>query len=251
MGVRRQVAQSLSFSVAYTFSKTLSVWYPSQYFDDKRNYGPVGQDRRHMLVVSYTYELPRLGARLGNKALAAITDRWQLSGITSFSSGAPFTPTLSTSPNVDFTGSTSGNWGALNPGGDTARLWVVGDPILSRSEKTFGRTFNTSAFAMPTRCSWTNQTTACFGNAGLGVLTGPGINNWDITLTKSIPIKGERAMLRFRSEFYNIWNHTQFSSLDASSTFNPNTGAQTNANFGAYTAARTSRIIAFSLRFEF
>ena len=250
--VRRRLSRSLSFGVGYTFSKTLSTIYPSQYFDDKKYYGRVTQDRTHNFIASYTYDLPNPAARLGSKALSAITDRWQFSGITTFSSGAPFTPTLSTSPSKDLTGSTSATfWSSLAAGGDPAQVNVIGDPVLSKSEKTFGRTFNTSAFAMPTPCSWTNQTPACFGNVGQGVLRGPGINNWDMTLSKSIPIKGDRASLRFRSEFYNAPNHTQFSSVNSSATFNPNTGAQTNGNFGAYTAARTARIIAFSLRLQF
>ena len=56
--------------------------------------------------------------------------------------------------------------------------------------------------------------------------------------------------IQFRWEMYNAFNHTQFSSFDTSARFDP-AGNQVNTRFGEYTAARSPRIMQFSLRFMF
>ena len=192
-----------------------------------------------MLTINYVYEVPKLSAHLG-KFLAPLTDGWTLSGVTSLSTGGPFTPSLGTIAGTDFTGSSEG-----------ARINVVGDPFLPKDQRTFGNNFNTAAFAPPTPCSRTNQNLACFGNAGTNIMYGPGTNNWDLSVQKQIPIAlGEKRSLELRAEAYNAPNHTQFSGYDTSTRFDA-TGKQTNANFGAYNSARSPRIMAFTLRFQF
>ncbi len=67
-------------------------------------------------------------------------------------------------------------------------------------------------------------------------------------LQMSFPLGlGEGRVLQFRGEFFNAFNHTQFSAIDSAASFNQ-AGAQVKASFGAFTAARNPRIIAFSLR---
>jgi hypothetical protein len=61
----------------------------------------------------------------------------------------------------------------------------------------------------------------------------------------------ERASLQFRGEFYNAFNHTQWSGINASPQFNPATGAQTNALFGQATSDRGPRVIQLALRVSF
>jgi hypothetical protein len=120
---------------------------------------------------------------------------------------------------------------------------VTGKAPLSKGEKTFYRNFNTAAFAL--------TPVGSFGNAGVGILRGPGSNNWDVSLRKNIPVGlGENRPLQFRAEFYNAFNHTQFSGLDSAARFDA-TGAQVNANLGAFTSARDGRVISFTLRFQF
>jgi hypothetical protein len=65
------------------------------------------------------------------------------------------------------------------------------------------------------------------------VLRGPGVNNWDATISKRVPIGlGEQRFSQIRAEFYNAFNHTQFSGFETTARFDP-TGAQVNANFSA------------------
>jgi hypothetical protein len=222
----------LQFGVAYTFSKALGATGTNPYFDTHYwNYGPLGQDRSQNLVFNYIYEIPNLGKRLQVKPLSWVVDNWQLSGITSFISGSPFTPGFSVSDGADITGS------AIN-----ARIVVTGSPKLSKSEKTFFRAFDTSVFQRPAK--------GTFGNAGNGILRGPGVNNWDMALSKRFPLWSEQRTLTFRSEFFNAWNHTQFAGISSNAVFNA-AGQQTNALFGSYNSARSPRTIQFSLKLAF
>jgi len=236
--LQHRFSHNLGLGASYTFSKALGVGSSynaqvSSYFSPRQwNYGPLNFDRSHVFTLNYQYDFPNPGARRNNLLLKALVDRWTISGITSFVSGSPFTPALTTSTGIEISGSA-----------EAARISVVGNPRLSKSDKSFGRNFRPEAFALtPVGSS---------GNAGVGILRGPGMNNWDISLSKKIPVGlGEGRSLRFRAEAYNTFNHTQFSALDSTSRFDP-AGNQLNANFGAFTAARTARILSFALRFAF
>jgi hypothetical protein len=181
--------------------------------------------------VNYIYDVPNLGKRLNNKFLGIATDNWQVSGITTMISGSPFTPSFTATDGADITGSAVG-----------ARIVVTGDPKLSKSEKTFYRVFDTSVWARPAK--------GTFGNAAGGLLRGPGINNWDLAISKRFRLWNEASRLTFRSEFFNAFNHTQFSSVNSGAQFNA-AGVQTNALFGSYSGSRQARIIQFSLRLQF
>ena len=84
----------------------------------------------------------------------------------------------------------------------------------------------------------------------MGILRGPGINNWDISVSKRVPLFSDARFLQFRSEMFNAWNHTQFSGLYTGARFDL-AGNQTDPNFGAYSAARQSRVIQLSLKVIF
>jgi hypothetical protein len=230
--VNRRLHTGLQFGVSYTFSKTLGATSGNPYFSPRYwSYGPQGMDRSQVLVVNYIYDLPKLGARLNFKPAGWVLDNWQVSGITSFISGSAFTPGFNTTDGADLLGSAI-----------TGRIIVTGDPRLSKSEKTFTRTFDTSVFQRPAKGDW--------GNAAGGILRGPGVNNWDMAATKRFPLGSEQRNLTFRSEFFNAWNHTQFSGVNSTATFNP-AGVQTNSLFGSYTSSRSPRTIQLSLKFNF
>jgi hypothetical protein len=237
VAANRRMSNGIQYGAAYTWAKTLGVAAAdfggvSYYFPVRRwNYGPLSYDIRHMLVLNYTWNLPGLGKRLGNNIVGAVTDNWQLSGITQFMTGTPLNPSFSTSDGQNITGSQEG-----------ARITLIGDPNLPKSQRTFFKNFNTDAFARTPQRS--------FGNAGLGYLRAPAWNNWDISVSKRIPWKGEERYFQLRGEFYNAWNHTQFSSYDTGARFDP-TGKQINANFGALTGTRDPRKIQLSLRLMF
>jgi hypothetical protein len=238
VSVNRRMSRGMQYGLAYTWSKALGVAPNdfdgvSSYFPMREwNYGPLTYDVPHMLVLNYTWNLPNPVGRLNRKALNVVFANWQVAGITSFLSGTPFTPGFSTSDGQDITGSSEG-----------ARIVVTGDPRLPKSERTFDRNFITEVFARPGLRDW--------GNAGTRILRGPGVNNWDMSVSKRIPFgEGDERYFQLRGEFFNAWNHTQFSGMDTTARFNP-AGQQINTNFGRYTGARDARKVQLSLRFMF
>ena len=84
-----------------------------------------------------------------------------------------------------------------------------------------------------------------YGNTGLNIITGPGQFNTDFSIGKRTTVGGirENAELAFRVEFYNTFNHPQFS--------NPGTTYGT-ANFGVVTQSSVApRLIQFGLKYLF
>lgn len=260
--VRRAMRNGFSYGLAYTWSKTMSA-SPSPYWPDKyRNYGASGIP--HILAINYVYELPKLGKKLNLRPLGWVTDNWTISGITSWQGHG----WLSAPSCCNFTGTTTANPAPVMTGSaEGARMNVVGDPTLPSDKVNFYNTFNWQAFAIPNPCSWAPGATPqkgigrsmdCFGNAGSGNLfqVPTTMNNWDMTFAKSFPLKGERRVLMFRAEMYNIFNHTQFSAVNSTiqydlSKWQQGILQQSNNQLGRFTAAREPRKMAMTLRLEF
>jgi hypothetical protein len=236
VSANRRFARGVQFGLSWTWSKsmdynsgdtnTISKLVPVRIW----NYGLSSYDRTHVLKFNWLWDIPR--APVANPVLSQVVNGWQLSGIASFVSGNPMGVGFSTTKSLDITGTPS----------QGARIVVLDNPVLSKSERTFGRFFNTEAFALPA--------VGTFGNAAREVIRGPGINNWDIAIFKSFPVH-ERARFQFRCETYNTFNHTQFSGVDTSARFDPVTGEQVDPRFGQITGARNARIIQLALRFLF
>ncbi len=266
VSVRRNLSRGLSYGLAYTWNKSMSYGNTSPYDDPMfkaRNYGPGFSGAPHVIVANYIYQIPGLGKKFNIKPLGWITDNWQLSGITSWQSharigipGISFSGTSTLNPSPNFTGSYEG-----------ARMNVLGNPSIPMSEVNFYHTIDTSVLSVPNPCSWTpgptpqkgiGQSMSCFGNAGGGSLISVpyNVSNWDATLAKNFPLKGERRQLQFRAEVYNFMNHTQFSGINSGPQYDLSSWQggilkQTNANLGRYTSARNPRQMSMSLRLQF
>ena len=232
--MRRRFSHGLQFGVAYTFAKALGVASSdggavSAYFPMRSyNYGPLTFNRTQTMSINYLYDIPGLGKKFNQRKLGWVTDNWQLSGITTFQTGAPFTPGFTTTNGENITGST-----------DNARIEVVSNPYNNVPK---GLYFNPAALAVPA--------VHTFGNAGSNILYGPGISNWDLSLTKRIKFS-ESRVLSFRGEAFNAWNHAQFSGVYTTANFNPTTGAQIDPTLGMPSAAHNARNIQISGRFMF
>ena len=99
--------------------------------------------------------------------------------------------------------------------------------------------FNTACFQQPAFATW--------GNSNLGVITQPGINNWNLSLAKSmkIPVPKETGRIEFRANFFNAFNHTQWTESTTS------TVQSGNINAGRILNTRYPRSIQFSLAYLF
>jgi hypothetical protein len=213
---------------SYTFSKALSTAdsYSSSidpfYSPRERNYGPVGYDRSHLLSARYSWTLPKLSKGIKFRPAQWVLDGWESSGVMRMSSGAPLTPSMALVSYVDYAGSASAS---VRPS--------VGDPHAALADR----------FVVPTV---TGANVPTLGNVGKGILRGPGVNNWDLSLYKRIRLM-ERLSAQLRLESYNTFNHTQFSAVDSSLRFDAK-GSQINQLFMQATTSRPPRRVQLALR---
>jgi hypothetical protein len=141
-------------------------------------------DRRHTFVTNSLWALPFKGSFKGHQ----VVEGWQLSGIATVRSGAPYNPGVG----FDITGALGQYAGASRPNvkaGATADSLTLG---------TLARYFDTNGLEAPAL--------GTFGNLGRNVLRGPGFWNVDMSAIKDTRIT-ENKSLQFRAEFFNIFNH--------------------------------------------
>ena len=219
-------------SFAFTWSKNLtdnasdrSNAPQNSYNYHEGEYGPATLDRQKVVSANYVYTLPIFRDAKG--PVAFIAKGWQLSGILSFYSGSPFPVTTSS---VDPAG-----LGLLGNSAASSRPDMICDPNAN-APHTILEWFNTSCFTP------TPQGQIRPGNAGRGVVRGPGYENWDASLAKTFSMK-ERYKLQFRAEALNATNHP-----------NPNGFGSTNITsslFGQITSYRAARRMQLGLKLEF
>ena len=200
--VDRRLAKGLLLQVSYTYSKTLDdggeqLDGDTQYRnaqDLKWEHALATFDERNRFVIDALYDLP-VGkgqkVNIQNRWLDGIVGGWQANGILTVHSGQPFTPEL--------------NFNTANTSAGDDRPNRIANGNLPSGQQTVQQWFNTAAFVAAASYN--------FGNAGRNVLIGPGATDLDFSLFKSfgIPFFGERGKVQFRSEFFNILNHPQFS----------------------------------------
>jgi outer membrane receptor protein involved in Fe transport len=251
--VRRRFANNFQLTGAYTFSKLLSnadevfatgvgtassvFALPSLFGGDRFEKAVSQNDRTHRAVFTYVYVIPFF--REQNGFLGRVLGGFQLSGVTSFESGTPYTvfngfdsdgigggnerpdfnpagqagvravpeiDTRQTIPNPSGSGTIANpNFGALiryfNPDAGNATI----DPATARY--IVNPTFipgNTNFAGIPR-----------FGNTPRNSERSDGINNWNLNVQKNTRIS-ETTRVEFRTEFLNVFNHPQFNGIGTS-----------------------------------
>jgi hypothetical protein len=226
VSMRKRFTRSFLFDVDYTFARSLDEQsVPTaatiQNPDNRRaDWGLSDFQRKHVFAASWVWEMPRWrnGGFVGNHIIGG----WQLSGIWTMYSGAPFTVT-------------SGRDNSLTAVGFD-RPNVLGNPVLDSGRshnQQVAQYFGTTMFAA--------NLPGQYGNTGRNSLIGPGLVNVDAGLFKLIPIQ-EKMHFEFRAEFFNLLNHANFS--------NP-TATLISPTFGRILSAGTARQIQLALKFVF
>jgi outer membrane receptor protein involved in Fe transport len=234
----RRFARGVQFGFAYTWSKALD-WtdtvtgavnndVPASLFR-AWNYGLAGFDRKHLVKINWIWDVPKWKSAIA--PVRAVVNDWQVFGIATFSSGAPLQVGFTQVTATNITGSPS----------VPARINVNGDPYQLGSGYGPLQAFNPTVFSLPA--------VGTLGDPSKTLIRGPGLNDFDISLVKNMPIK-DRLRLQLRVEMYNAFNHTQFSAINTTALFNA-AGAQTNSQFGQYTAAQNPRIMQWAVRLQF
>ncbi len=150
------------------------------------NYGRAASDFRHRFVASSVYSLPTLANR---KSFVKNTlGGWEVSGILTLQSGFPVTPLISFNNSESIGGA---SWPNV----------ILGCSNVPSGGRDPSRWFNPNCYQIPPRGQ--------FGNAGKGIIDGPGMATFDFGLFKDINIM-EKYRLQFRSEFFNLGNHPNF-----------------------------------------
>jgi outer membrane receptor protein involved in Fe transport len=200
ISLMRRLAQGVQVNVAYTWSKAFGICCdtlsdnPPQvqaldYF--ALNEARLPQDRPHNFQTSFVAELPFGAGKafLNEGGIAgALLGGWQVNGLLSLYSGAPFTVTAS-GTSLDLPGSTQ-----------------VADQVKSDVDILGGigpgqPWFDTSAFLPVTERR--------FGTAGINSMRGPGFANFDMSIFRDFRLGGDRS-LQFRMEIFNLTNTPHF-----------------------------------------
>lgn len=239
----RRFTDGLQLRTAYTYSKSLDdgdslatavganapafTMFP---LNPKLDWSPSNFDVRHAATVNATYELPIGRGKRFLSSAGKLEDRalggWSVASVLSIQSGFPFTPQLGFNPtnNGDSRNPIRPSW---NP--------AFSGPVILGSPNEY---YNPNAFVIPTA--------GTYGDVGRNVLTGPGLATLDFSALKNISIT-ERVRLQFRSEFFNLLNHTSFA------TPNPvvftSAGSSPSSTAGLISGtSTTSRQIQFGLK---
>jgi hypothetical protein len=246
VSLTKQFRNGLQFQASYTFAKDLSTDFTStigpnggQSVGDQNNpaqrYGPDYFIRKHRFIINYGYDFPTPFKQ--NAFARQALGGWSIAGVTTAQSGRHLAVLFTNASSVfGITNDRASLSGTCQPGHYTASGGVsshLNDYIKA------------SCFTAPAVFSADDPTALGFGNSGVGILDGPGQNNWDLALLKKFNLRWPRegAALEFRSEFFNAFNHPQFGDPDISLN---------SPTFGKITTTIVSpRVIQFALKLSF
>lgn len=178
-----------------------------------RDWARAGYDRARTFNLNSTYILPNL---VKEGPLKYVANGWEWGTVWKWWSGTPLDVLMQNGPGGSYTGNSGNFIGVVRPD-----LVPGVNPYLGRNTSTW---LNPAAFAAPA--------IGTVGDIGRNAFTGPGINNWDMSLFKNFAIR-EHMTLQLRWEVYNVFNHPQpnnanysfaFSSSGSTATIEPTNG---------------------------
>ncbi len=262
LSVAQRRTRGLAFDLRYSFAKTIDSGVFN--FADNGNGGDTSQsellfpdvravsdfDTPHSLTINYSYEIPSL--RLGPSWVDRAFSQWTVSGTTTFRSGTPFS--LFTGSDGAGIGNVDGESGDRPNILDTSLLGrSIDDPDTSRA--ILGAETCTPAGAEASdgsatpyiRCAGfdTNLPVGGRGSIGLRTFRKDGTDNWNFAIARNFPLSqvGEAHQVQFRAEFFNFFNHAQFSA-PGDTVSSPTFGQITNT-------VNKGRVSQVSLRYVF
>jgi Carboxypeptidase regulatory-like domain/TonB-dependent Receptor Plug Domain len=207
VALNRRTANGLFVGASYSYGKVLTTASSDttsvriDQFTKEADYGPASFDVTQNFALNYVYLIPSRG---GNYLSRLATKGWQISGVSSFRTGQPFTPGYSVSGagNVNITGSNT----------EGPRIGVVqGCNVNTGSSDPFNRINAACFFAPPIGSTGVDS--------GVYWMRYPGIINFDMSIQKEIFIK-ERARIQLRADAFNIFNHANFTGMNTTLNFN-------------------------------
>jgi hypothetical protein len=245
VGVSRYVGR-LSGTLAYTYGHSIDDGSDGGFTEIVNAYNPQQSlasssfDERQVLELSLLYDLPFFEQP---GLMHTLLGGWHISDLTTIQTGTPFSVinSVNNSDNAG-TGNTVSNNGS---GSVTSYPDVVGNihaaaAIRHPSGVQGPRLYNSDAFAAPRGLT--------YGDAGRNVLNLPRRTNFDMGLFKDFAIR-EAMSFEFRAEAFNIFNHTQWSTIDNSACYGASNCS--TSTFLTATAAHNPRILQLAAKFVF
>ena len=202
----RRTSGPLTLDLAYTYSHSLDNSSDKADFNFvdssnlKKNYASSNFDQRHILTVSWVYDLPFF-PKLGLSR--SVLGGWQFAGIMTSQSGTPFSVT---------NGVFGDSAGVANGTGTGSYADRVGDPNAVPPDNVVDPNVKGKLLFNPDAYTETQGLT--FGNSGRNSLNIPHRTQFDMSIYKTFKLT-DRVDIHFRTEAFNIFNHTQFSSLNS------------------------------------
>jgi hypothetical protein len=232
ISVEKNYSHGLLFQGSYTYSKAIDqgASFENQLnpINPRATRGVSLLSATHRFVFSPVWELP-IPKKEG--FAGKVANGWQVSAIITYQSGFP----IRIQDQNDAELQSSIFFESTNTPYQTG-------PVQFLNPKTNGGAwFNTSSFCDPTGGGSCPQQLGTFGNTPHALCCGPALSNTDLVIAKRTPIT-ERFNTEFRAEFYNAWNHTQFTNPD---------GNFSDSTFGLVYKARDPRVMQFGLKILF
>jgi hypothetical protein len=222
--LNRRFSDRLAFQVAYTWGHAISdvsltsfTNSTSDPFNFNADRGDADLDRRHTFVSNIVYVLPSF--KKWGKAANLLLGDWQLNAIGSRFGATPIE--IITGVNTIGTASAVGQ-----------RPNYTGAPLYLHTNDA-RQHLNPAAFATPAPGQ--------MGTLGKGSVRGKPITNIDFAFAKNWTVK-EKYRIQFRTEFFNLFNHTNFVGFDTDLR---------NGTFGFLTTSQAPREMQLGIKFTF
>ena len=223
---KKRMSSGFSLQFAYTYSRAIDEFsnFSSentsvpQPFDLRSQYGPSDFNSKHIVSLSWIWNLPMWPGK--DRVVRALAGGWEVNGLVAVHSGMPLNLlagqdiALSGTPNQRPNQIGDPNFHSYRSRGDRVQAW-----------------FDRTAFMAPAP--------GTYGNVGRNSLVGPDFASTNLAVFKNIPLRWrEGAELQFRSEFFNLFNGVNFNK--------PNTTL--GSTMGRVSSAGAPREIQFALK---
>ena len=239
--ITRRLSNGIAVQAAYTWSHAIddssdpltpatgNQGFPRDSLNLAAERGNSDFDVRQRLTINYSWDLPfgHGHERLSEGWASGIFGGWEIAGITTFSGGLPYD--IFTATDTAHTGQPQRP--DYNP---------AGTPVAVSSPRTQTGP-NLGLFA--------DAPFGRGGDLGRNHFRGPGINNWDTVLQKTMNLS-ERTALQFRAEFYNLFNRAQFGQ-PGNLTSDPGTFGQSISQVRRADDTSGARQIQFGIKLQF
>ena len=257
VSLAKRFSHGLQFLASYTYARLLDTeggftigsavsfnTLPGDQNQPSARYGPSSTVRPHRFVVSFVYDVPKVGS---GRFAETILNGWSVSGVTTVVSGHPLTLFSVNADNafgINGYGQDHPQWAAgctrsqlETPGSVTSKLKnyfnqsCIGD---GKGNLLFYPVIGADGIA------------TAFGNMGVGLVNGPGMSNIDLALTKRIPMHlfGRESNWEFRAEAFNAFNTPHFA--------DPDTNVADGSAFGVISATIANpRVLQLALKYNF